>query len=446
MGKINRNKKFVSTLLVGASASSLSASTTTTNANNGLLNFFTEKVGKGIKQVLAQGIKDFVKELKKPFTFYKWVTFDMVPEAFTRSTPDLHPLQPFVEMGALFLWLVVQGVVVSIAGITVCSIYKSIKKQKFKNKVNQLEKKYGNDYIFKINGLLSEEDGRFIENIKGKYGEDYSKELEKEYRKKVLESMLENKDRSKELENCKTYFESIFVVNNPESEKYFTENKDKPENDYGLIGPNRFSRYDLKFIDKELPKMKHEIDFLKKLRNFKNDKDVIKDVRKFIAECYHFYNKNKKYTFFDGRIWFLCLYMNGVKNIGDIGKNYEEIDNKVTQFACIGNDFSLEKNWYDKEKNCGLLNDDFGAILRSYKMYKKIEVTQSDRTGMGLINLVKDEEYRKYIEILSTNKNLDEKVRDAFRKYVFYLHECNKEIKKAEKGFDDFLKDEKVTV
>lgn len=290
--------------------------------------------------------------------------------------------------------------------------------------------------------MLTETDEIFIKNIEAKFSENYAKKLEKEYREKVLETLLKNEDRPEELKNCRTYFK-VFTLNNPESDKHFEKNKDNPEKDYGLMGINRFSYDDLKFINEELPKMKDEINFLKKSRNFENDEDVIKDIRKFIAECYHFCNITRRSTLLNGRTCFWCLYMNGV-NIGYIEKNYEEIDDRLTQFVCIGNDFSLEKNWYNKEKNYGLLNDDFGAIFHGYTIFKKIKDTQSNKISKDLINLVEDEEYNRYIKILSTNGNSAEKVKDAFRKYVFYLHECNKEIKKAEKGFDNFLKEENV--
>ena len=424
MGKINKNKKFMSTLLVGASAASLAAS--------------------AAANISSAGVSNFLKYLNKPWQAYKWFTFDMVPEAWTSPTVDCNPFLPLEGGLALSLWLIGQWVVVEIASGAVCLIYESIKKQKFKNKLATLIKEHGDDeYIFHVDDLLTKEDETFINSIEEKYGQDYTKKLEKEYRKKVLENMLKNEYRPEELKNCEIYFK-VFTLNNPESDKYFEKNKDNSEKDYGLMGINRFSADDLKFINEELPQMKDEIKFLKEKKIIKNDEDVVKDVRNFIAECYHFYNKNKKYTFLDGRMWFWRLYMNGVKNIGNIEKDYKKIDDRVTQFVCIGSDFSVEKNWYNKEKNYGLLNDDFGAIFRSYTIFKKIKDTRSNKISKGLINLVKDEEYKRYIEILSTNENSAEKVKNAFRKYVFYLHKCNKEIKKAEKGFDDFLKEENV--
>lgn len=452
MSRINKNKKFMSTLLIGTSVASLAASNT---ANTIGVDGVKSSEGFHLVQKGFNFLKPYLnstaKIIKAPWSAYKWVTFDMVPKVFSQKVDPVGIFTPVAMLAhsilgvtAAFAWLAVQAAVVCAVGATIYVPYKLMKNIRLKNKISELENKYYDGYIFKVDGLLTETDEIFIKNIEAKFGENYAKKLEKEYRKKILDILLENEDRPEELKNCKTYFESTFVVNNPESEKYFTENKYKPEKDYGLIGPNRFSADDLKFINEELPKMKDEIDFLKKLRNFENDEDVIKDVRKFIAECYHFCNKNK-YTSLDGRMWFLCFYMKDVRNIDEIKKINEDL---VTQFICIGSDFSVEKNWYKKEKNYGLLNDDLDYAC---KMRKRIKDVQSKRISRGLINLVKKEEYEKFREIAmrpvgDKNYEMVEKVKNAFKKYVFYLHGCNKEIKKAEKGFDDFLKDEKVTV
>ena len=378
--------------------------------------------------------------LKAPWVAERWLSYDSWVEL--NKMVGVNPLVAiFICLPALCLaaaWVAYNGLI--IAGV--CSVIKGVlncaKQKRNKAMLKEIDENSGEN-IDKIDEftkkLFNKEDFSFVEKIEAKYGKGYSDSLKESFLKYLLKSEVGTKTIS-----CEKYFED-FVLDNPESEEYFNKYKNNAEKDYGLIGPKVVTKDDKKFIEEELPKLKEELDFLKKNSsagkneekdspekefNFENDEGIFESFRSSYIKYCHLCNKRekaekqedkKKRNSLTAKEYFFGAYTNNI--------SAEKAINGFEYLVSGGNDYSVSKYWSEKGKSYGLKykNQYFSKVL----------------------NYVSNEEYDLFNEMLrkASGKETD-RVKDCFKDYVIYLHGCNKKFEKAEKSFKNFLEEGKI--
>jgi|GEM_PF-3012701 len=426
-------RKSSSAVLLGSAAASMAACSAQ-NTAKASLNIYFDILYEVLQQVHNRGgnvtglcknftWKNYVLDaLKLPWSLYRGFSYDSWVALFRefRKDPFFGVLiGPFAVMILGPVWLAVQGFLIRVIYLF---IKKTLNDHKQKENDAMLErlKKGTKKYDDVAKEWFSKEDFEFIKNIEEKYGEEYSNSLKESFLKYLLKCKVGIKTKS-----CAEYFKD-FVLDNSESEEYFYKYKDDAKKDYGLIGPKVVTEGDKKFIDKELPKLTDELGFLKKNMNFESDKNVFEDFRKSYVEYCHLCNKrskeekekdnldsnNKDRNSLSAQEYFFGAYMNGI--------SAKKAINGFEYLASGGNDYSVSKYWIEEDEHYGLT-------------YKNKFIRE------GVLNYVSDGDAKLFDKMVKkfSGKKADE-VKECFKNYVSYLHCCNKQFKKAEKGFKDF--------
>ena len=363
--------------------------------------------------------------LKAPWVAERWLSYDSwvgLSKMFTLA--EMFVSLPVLCLAAL--WVAYNGLI--IAGIySVVKGARDYSKQREskamleklnedKTKVDEFAKK-----------MFKEEDFSFIEKVEEKYGKKYSDSLKENFLIYLLKCEVGSETKS-----CEEYFKD-FVLDHPETYDHFKQYKDNAEKDYGLIGPKVVTKEDKDFIDKELPKLTDELGFLKKKRSFKNDEDIFKNFLSSYVEYCHLCNKRSKEekekdnldsnskdrNSLSAKEYFFGAYMNSIPA--------EKAIKGFSYLISGGNDYSVSNYWIEEDEN-------YGLTYKNKFICKRV------------LNYVSNEEYDMFNKMLrkASGKETDG-VKDRFKNYVFYLHECNKNFKKAEKGFKDFCEESKIS-
>lgn len=425
-----KKRKSSSAVLLGSAAASMAACSAQ-NTAKASLNIYFDILGEATKPYhpdVAGLCKNFtwknyvLDALKLPWSIYRWISYDSWVSFLKQINQAQSGLLVMFAGLPLFMWacvwLAVQaGVIYSVySGIK--GVLKYSKTRKNKAMLKELNEKNTLNIDKFAKKVFKKEDFSFIEKIQAKYGKEYSDSLKERFLLYLL--------GGNEYKSCEKYFED-FVLDHPESDDYFNRHKNVAEKDYGLIGPKVVTQEDKKFIDEEFSSLKEELEFLKEKRKFKSDQDTLEDFLSSYVEYCHLCNKRKKEekeleksgkNSLSAKEYFFGAYMNNISAKTAI--------NGFEYLAPGGNDYSVNKYWNAKDKGYGL----------------RYENTLYSPNNLNDVSYEDSELFEKML-IKSSN---EKEVKDCFKEYVFYLHDCNKQFKKAEKGFKAFFEEKNIPI